>query len=78
MILLYISVGAILGFILLGPLGMIAGIALALVFGVAVAAERKANDLEGRIKAMETDFSSSIADLRTTLKELEQGRNNNY
>lgn len=71
MTVLYAAVGAILGLIIMGPLGILFGLALGLIFGVASAAENKAIKLEQKIQELEFKFNDEVAGLKTTIKELE-------
>lgn len=75
MLLLYISIGGILGLLILGPIGMLFGIALGLAFSIAQSAEKRTIELESKIQQLEFKHNDDLIHLKTLIKNLEEKQN---
>lgn len=69
MIVIYIIVGGILGFVVFGPPGALFGIGLGIAFGVSQAAEKKTRDLENKVQLLEAKLNNEIMVRKTVVKE---------
>lgn len=64
MILLYVIVGGITGFVIFGAPGALFGIGLGIAFSVSQSAEKKARELEHKVQLLEFQLNNEMLALK--------------